>query len=143
MVAMAACGGDDDTDDTAAVDVAATVDPNDQAAVEEQLDDEAASSSDAVDLPSDYPLPAPDGGTVSSAIIDDATSASNIVVVYPMSALDELVARYDEFFDSQDGETVRVPLTDGLASWQNDAAGYSVIVNAQNVDIQVRLQTGI
>ena len=46
-------------------------------------------------------------------------------------------------FDTVDGETGRVPLTDGVASWQNDEAGYSVVVNAQNEDIQVRLQTGV
>ena len=54
-----------------------------------------------------------------------------------------MIEIYDDFFDGVSSETMRVPPTDGLASWLNEASGYSVIVNGQNQDVQVRLQTGI
>lgn len=60
-----------------------------------------------------------------------------------MEPLDGLIQRYEAFFDTVHGDTSGVPLTDGLASWTNDAAGYSVVVNGKNADAQVTLQTGI
>lgn len=89
-----------------------------------------------------YPLPAPEGGTLQSTLFDEMAGTSRVVIAYPSSMLDSLVQTYDDFFATVDGETIRVPLADGIASWQNDTAGYSVVVNGQNLDAQVTLQTG-
>ncbi len=136
-----ACGGGDDADSGRTTDGGdATIEQPDGAA-----DDSSAPPAGAAgyDLPDDYPLPTPEGGTLLSALFDETSETSNVVIAYPSASLDGLIERYDEFFDTVDGETVRVPPTDGLASWQNQDAGYSVIVNGQNADVQVRLQTGV
>ena len=129
VVAIVACGGDDDVEQ-----------PPDGS---EPTGEPADASAGGDDLPDDFPLSTPDGGTVLSALFDEASGGSNIVITYPSGTLDGLAQEYDTFFDTVDGETVRVPPTDGLAGWQNHDAGYSVVVNGQNADVQVGLQTGI
>lgn len=124
------CGGDDD-----AGGVAVVADAADSGSQEGGRDGGYA-------IGDDYPLPAPEGGTLQSTLFDEMAGTSRVVIAYPSSMLDSLIQTYDDFFDTVEGETIRVPLTDGIASWQNDTAGYSVVVNGQNLDVQVALQTG-
>ena len=95
------------------------------------------------DLPDDFPLPAPQGGNLESAVFDDAAGTGRVVISYSQDAVVGLTISYDAFFGGLDGESVVVPLTDGLASWQNDGEGYSVVLDAQNENVQVTLQTGV
>jgi len=125
-LALGACGGDDDgpvTDDPAAQTALDTV--------------------PAYDLPDDYPLNPPAGGTVLSSVFDDESGTSRVVVSYPPGTESGLIIGFDAFFEGVEGATERVPLADGLASWVNESAGYSVVLNAQNADVQVTLQTGV
>lgn len=139
---LVACGGDDD----GGGDPAAAESSGDRGGTAEPARQDPSAEptiADGYGLPADYPLPAPAGGTLVSALFDDASGTGNVTIAYPSDMLDGLVQTYDAFFDAVDTETVRVPLTDGLASWQNDTDGYSVVVNGQNQEVQVRLQTGI
>ncbi|MGI9603314.1 MAG: hypothetical protein ACR2QE_15620 [Acidimicrobiales bacterium] len=146
LILLGACGSDSDDDGTA-TEPSATVGNADDGTTDDVTADGLANGvepdSAAPDLPADYPLPVPDGGSITTVLIDDTSGTSRVVVVYPQDALDGLIADYDAFFDTVAGDTERVPLTDGLASWQNDDAGYSVVLNAQNPEVQVTLQTGI
>lgn len=130
-IVTASCGED------AADEASATSDP---LAVESAETTAPAAGEDVADVPDDYPLPVPPGGRVNSALVGD--EGSNVVLIYPMEMVDDLVATYDDFFAALDGETQVAPLTDGLGSWYHDGEGYSVVINAQNADIQVTLQTG-
>lgn len=143
-VVLVACGGDDDGGGELAEGTVVTTGTSTSS---EQPDDSTAAqdqtSPNTGELPADYPLPVLAGGTVLSALFDEASGSSNVTLEYAQADLDPLIETYDEFFDAIGAETDVAPLTDGLASWLNPQAGYSVLLNAQNAAIQLRLQTGV
>jgi hypothetical protein len=137
---LVACGSDDGGGDGT---IESTIPADDTVPADDGATNGVDPDAAAPELPADYPLPIPEGGTTLSIIVDDSTQTSRVVVSYDQSSLDGLLATYDSFFDQLGGDTTTVPLTDGLASWLNEDAGYSVVINAQNPDVQVALQTGI
>jgi len=140
---LGACGSDDNGGGDGNEAIESTITADDAV----PADDGAASGTDsdpeAPAVPADYPLPIPEVRNHPLTIVDDSTQTSRVVVAYDQPSLDGLIARYDSFFDQLGGDTTRVPLTDGLASWLNEDPSCSVVINAQNPDVRVTLQTGI
>ena len=82
------------------------------------------------DVPSDFPIPLPDGGEVQTVV--DATQNSertvSVTVTYPLDRYDEIVEFYKEWADGLPGDT-QVAVTTGSyknAIFVNDTEGLSV-----------------
>lgn len=61
------------------------------------------------EVPEGFPIPIPDGGTVSYSFTDSAAGTSVVIVDYPASALEEIVAEMEDYFSAySDVQTVQM-----------------------------------
>jgi hypothetical protein len=95
------------------------------------------------DVPADFPIPVPDGGTVNFSSTAEEGSTFNIT--YPVSEYDSLVATYQSFADGVGGDVTTYNTTNPKSqTWlvSTDSESYSISVTESGTDVNVFLVAG-
>lgn len=118
------------------------IDENSGSVVIEVEDEEGGGSAviGGGEVPADFPIPVPDGGTVVAVFTQD--SDATVTLTYPASEYDSLVATYQAFVDGTGGEvntfTSSNPASITWTATADDAA-YNISVTEGDPDVTVFL----
>jgi hypothetical protein len=94
------------------------------------------------EVPADFPIPVPDGGSVAAVFTQG--SDATVTLTYPASEYDSLVATYQDFVDGTGGEVNKVTSSSPASVTWNvtvDNAYYNISVYEGDPDVTVYLVT--
>lgn len=95
------------------------------------------------EVPADFPIPVPDGGTVAMAISSE--DGSSVTISYPVSEYDSLVSTYQSFVDGTGGEmTTMESSAPRSKTWSvtTDTESFYITVSESDPDAIVSLIAG-
>jgi hypothetical protein len=118
------------------------IDENNGSVVIEVEDEEGGGSAviGGGEVPADFPIPVPDGGTVAAVFTQD--SDATVTLTYPASEYDSLVATYQDFVDGTGGEVNTVTSSSPASVTWNVTVGsayYNISVAEGDPDVAVYL----
>jgi len=148
MLALSACSGADIAEgilesQEGVGDV--EIDENSGSVVIEVEDEEGGGSAiiGGGEVPDDFPIPVPDGGTVTFSTTADEGSSLNIT--YPISEYDSLAATYQSFADGVGGSVTTYETSNPKSqTWlvSTDTESYSISITESDPDVNVFLIAG-
>jgi hypothetical protein len=95
------------------------------------------------EVPADFPLPVPDGGTVAMSISSE--EGASLTMTYPLSDYDSLVSTYQSFVDGTGGDVTTMESSDPRSkTWSvtTETESYYITVSESDPDAVVSLIVG-
>jgi hypothetical protein len=94
-------------------------------------------------IPDDFPIPVPDGGTVAMSISSE--EGSSLTVSYPISEYDSLVSTYQRFVDDTGGDVTTLDSSNPRSkTWSvtTETESYYITVGDADPDVIVSIIVG-
>jgi hypothetical protein len=148
ILAMSACSGADVAEQILeSQEGVGDVDINENnGSVQIEVQDEGGEGSVVIgggEVPADFPIPVPDGGTVAMAI--STGDGASVTITYPASEYDSLVSTYQSFVDGSGGDvTTMDSSTPRSKTWSvtTETESYYISVSEGDPDAVVSLIVG-